>query len=130
LLIIFSFCTRCIIYVQKIDFFVHYAPPDVVAVAAGADGVTICNIPLNLSLNTPITPDAVPTSATVAAVPPKSVNALVEPLSVRVIGNVAVVPAGIAAASLTKNRPTGGSSRQPRAMSTAASDTVTLVLAR
>lgn len=96
-----------------------------------AVGVTICKIPLNLSLNTPITP-LVPTPmlATVAAAPPNNVNALVEPLRVRVTGNVVVVPVGIGVANLTKNKPICGNSRHPSAISTVVSDTVTLVLAR
>ena len=75
---------------------------------------------------TPVPPIS---SATVTADPSKSVNALVTPLSVRVIGNVAVVPVGISLATLMVKYPTGGSCLRvhPSAMSTVVSDTVTFV---
>lgn len=60
-----------------------------------------CKMLLNLSLKTSITPVLPIKSATVACVPSKSVRFLVTPFNESVIGNVAVVPVGIALEILT-----------------------------
>ena len=63
-------------------------------------------------------------SATVTKSPPKLVRFRVLPFSVKRIGNVAVVPVGIASAMFTVRYPTGEILRKPRAKSTVSVPTV------